>query len=73
MTEPTDEEIRIRAHQLWEQAGNPKVVKKSSGMRPNKNCGTPTNPRHFALPTTFNQRMGRHWREATHARGMRIC
>jgi hypothetical protein len=23
MTEPTDEEIRIRAHQLWEQAGKP--------------------------------------------------
>ncbi len=23
MAEPSDEEIRIRAHQLWEQAGRP--------------------------------------------------
>ena len=23
MAEPSDEEIRIRAHQLWEQAGKP--------------------------------------------------
>jgi len=25
MAEPSDEEIRIRAHQLWEQAGRPDV------------------------------------------------
>jgi hypothetical protein len=42
-------------------------------MRPNKNCGMPTNPRHCALPTPSNQQTGHHWREAGTLAARRIC
>jgi hypothetical protein len=45
MSEPRDEEILNRAYKIWEQHGNLKAEKMSSGTWLNRNCATKINPR----------------------------
>ncbi len=38
MASPTEEQIRTRAHQLWEQAGKPEGREEEFGIRRSRNC-----------------------------------
>jgi hypothetical protein len=56
MSQPTEELVRARAHELWTKRGIRKVAPMSSGIRPNKNRGTRTSHRLCGRRTQIARR-----------------
>jgi hypothetical protein len=54
MEKPSEEDIRKRAHELWEQAGKPQNRDEEFWHLAEQSYATTINPRHCALPTTFS-------------------
>ena len=52
MQNPTKDQVIRRAYELWEQAGKPAGRDEEFYRQAEQDCGTRTNPRHYAPPIT---------------------